>query len=82
MAEGYFVIGCDADGTTFDGPLSREELERALAEEEYGEVESFALSNPGTDGFCISLGDGQLLVIRGEIVVPKPKETVTAWSLP
>lgn len=81
MAEEFFVIGCTADGTTFDGPLSREEVEKRLAESYYGSTKRFASKNPGTDGFCIQLREDELLIIRGSIVQPKPDEVVTRWKV-
>jgi hypothetical protein len=81
MGEEFFVIGCTADGTTFDGPLTRETLEKRLAEDYYGSRTRFASRNPGVDGFCISLGEDELLVIRGSIMQPKPVDVVTRWEL-
>jgi len=65
MDETFFVVGSDADGTTFDGPISRAELENRLAENHYGAIKRFAYKNPGTDGFCIQLREDELLIIRG-----------------
>ena len=81
MSEEFFVIGCTADGTTFDGPLSRAELEKRLSENYYGSCPKFANKNPGTDGFCIRLDERELLIICGSIVQPKPAEVVTRWEV-
>ena len=81
MSEEFFVIGCTSDGTTFDGPLTRAELEKRLAESYYGSRVRFAPKNPGTDGFCIRLKDNELLIIRGSIVQPKSAEVVTRWEV-
>jgi hypothetical protein len=80
MADEFFVIGCSADGTTFDGPLSKETLEKRLAENYYGSHVTFATKNPGTDGFCIRL-KGELLIIKGSIVQPAAESVVTRWRL-
>lgn len=81
MAEEFFVLGCSADGTTFDGPLSRETLEQRLAENYYGPRQKFATKNPGTDRFAIRLREDELLIIRGSIVQPKAAEVVKRWEL-
>lgn len=81
MGEEFFIIKSTADGTTFDGPLTRETLEKRLAENYYGPNKRFAAKNPGTDGFCFRLDDDELLVIRGNIVQPKPSEVVTRWQV-
>lgn len=81
MSGDFFVIGCTADGTTFDGPLSRETLEKRLAENYYGRCKSFATKIPGIDGFCLQMGEDELLIIRGNIVQPKAQDVVTRWRV-
>lgn len=78
----YFIVGCDADGLTFDMVSSRE-LEKRLSEEYYGgRRKRFATEMPNTDGFTLQMDEDELLIIKGEIVTPQPEEVVKRWSLP
>lgn len=83
MGEGYFVIGCTADGLTLHGPLTAKELQERLASGYYGERRTrFCDLVPRVDGFCPVMEDEELLIIRGAIVQPKVVETATRWELP
>lgn len=82
MMDSYFVVGCSADGLTFDGPLTGRELEKRLAEDYYGGArKTFATKTPKTDGFALQMGENELFIIRGHVVQPKPKDVVTHRDL-
>jgi hypothetical protein len=77
----YFVVGCSADGITFDA-MSQHELEQRLADGYYGvRRKIFATKVPTVDGFAFEMDENELLIIKGEIVTPQPEEVVKRWSL-
>lgn len=81
--DSYFVVGCDADGLTFDGPLERSVLEERIKTGYYGSQRtSFRTTTPKPDGASLQMDENELFIIRGHVVVPTPKETVTRWELP
>lgn len=81
--KGYFVIGCTADGLTFDGPLTEADLLGRLAEGYYGtKTPKFLGSKPAVDKFCVMMSEDELLIIEGAIVQPEPVTTVTRWQMP
>lgn len=79
--DSYFVVGCSADGLTFDGPLTRHQLEKRLEEDYYGGDKTFIAKTPKTDGFVLEMQEDELFIIQGKVVLPKPKETVKRWDL-
>lgn len=79
----YFVIGCSADGLTFSGPLSKEELERRIESGYYGDSrKNFVTETPRTDGFALEMQEDELFIIQGKAVKPRPKESITRWEVP
>lgn len=83
--DSYFVVGCSANGLTFDGPLTKHELEKRLDSGYYGggydEGMKFRTVTPKTDGFALEMQEDELFIIRGQAVLPKPKEIVKRWDL-
>jgi hypothetical protein len=79
--DSYFVVGCSADGLTFDGPLTRQQLEKRLGEDYYGPNKTFVAKTPKRDGFALQMGEDELFIIQGKAVLPKPKEIVKSWDL-
>ena len=73
----YFVIH-NIDGDTYVDVLSAQELTERLNENYYGRSVEFldTVSNHDTNYW----GDGHL-IIKGEIVIPKPVETVTKYEV-
>jgi hypothetical protein len=84
MSQGYFVLRVSDDGdVAFDGPLSSDELRKRITpdddgETHYGRHVGFADHVPG----FLGLLDGKVLIIKGEVVVPQPVQTVTEYKLP
>lgn len=79
--DSYFVVGCSADGLTFDGPLTRHQLEKRLGEDYYGPDKTFTAKTPKTDNFALEMGEDELFIIQGKAVLPKPKDVVKRWDL-
>jgi hypothetical protein len=84
MSQGYFVLRVSDDGdVSFDGPLSSDELRKRITPDDdgetyYGRRIGFADSVPG----FLGLLDGRILIVKGEVVVPQPVQTVTEYKLP
>jgi hypothetical protein len=80
--DNYYVISSGEDGIDINGPLSESEVLDQLNEEYYG-THGFYAKIPDIDKGCFMERDGQekLLIIRGSIVVPQPKEVVKEWAL-
>jgi hypothetical protein len=84
--DSYFVLTSSEDGISIDGPLTESALLKQIADyrEDYDDEPRFYDRMPETDKCCFMQRDGEeaMLVIRGEIVVPQPKTTVTSWEMP
>ena len=80
----YFVVGCTADGLTFDGPLSQDELKKRLNDGYYrgDRAIKFLETTPRTDGFALQMDEDELFIIQGKAVVPKPQVVAKTWDLP
>lgn len=78
MKDIYFVI-LNSEGDTTVEALEKEELEERLSEGGYygniGFIEDMIVD---TD---TNYWGGKMLIIKGEIAVPKPKKIVEAWEL-
>lgn len=82
----YFVARQTEDGLAIDGPLSTEELQQRITPNpewegqcRYGHVDGFATTVGEVERSHL---DGKkLLIIRGEIAVPKAAEVVKKWSI-
>jgi hypothetical protein len=71
----YFVIMV-SDGDTFVEAMEKHTLLRALERFDYGDPDRVATELPPG-----KLGDGMLLIIKGEVVKPKPKTAVETWDI-
>jgi hypothetical protein len=71
----YFLIGTSEDGETSVTEYTAEQLEAKLngPDPDY-QIEKFVDKIPSND---TNYWDGRMILIRGEIVVPKVKEVVT-----
>jgi len=72
----YFIIS-NSDGDTTVDKISKEELLRRLNESYYGNVE---YKNQVEESDTNYWGEG-VLIIKGEIVVPEPIETVKEYDI-
>lgn len=75
----YFVIYTSEDGTYIE-QISGDELKKRLEEEYWGSAPAMLDEVPkDADPNCWPRG---LLIIRGEVFVPKPVQRVTEWEVP
>lgn len=83
----YFVLRCDEDGTTVQ-QLTAEELTKAITPDangytEHGKGLVFLDHIPRSDkGYWITEYERSMVIIKGEIVVPRPVQVVTKLELP
>ena len=81
MSELYFVVSSSEDGIDVQA-MKSEQLKRAIKEEYWGSEMSFVDEVPETDKGCfLGTDEGAILIIKGEIVVPKPKTVVKEWEV-
>lgn len=74
----YFVIKSNEDGISIES-VSEQELLEGLHDNSYGESPSFTEKLPNKP---IDLSEeSKLIIIKGEIVVPKPKFVVKEYKL-
>lgn len=73
----YFLISND-DGECTIRIKTQEELERELDAGHYGESPNF-IPEPWPDPELWR--DGEILLIRGQVVVPMPKKVTTRWRV-
>jgi len=90
---GYFVVTSGEDGTSIDGPFSKEELIKRITPDpkeegctRYGRILKFLDHVPSSDKgywdeFNIDDDERPILIIRGDIVVPKPVKVATSYDL-
>lgn len=79
MQELYYVVSCSEDGDTSLSAYTKEALERALAEQDWGsDVEIHTVSSGGSVDLQTKAG---IFIIKGTSVVPKEKAVVTKWSV-
>jgi hypothetical protein len=91
MSQPYFVIHKSEDGDLSVTQLSEEELKHCLQVEEgcnYWGTNDFLHSMPDEDVRGAGRFDlnsrgthRKLLIIKGQIIVPEPKQTVTEWQV-
>lgn len=80
MADRYFVLSGSEDGVYFDC-ITREEMLKRLTPDKWGGL--YYGDKPIASEVPKSLDCFTgLLIIKGEIVVPRPKTTVTEYELP
>ncbi len=81
--DNYFIIS-NSDGDTTVNQMNKQELVEALSNDEGEEGTSYW----GAVDFVKNLNEndtnywgGDILIIKGNIVVPKPKEVITSYAL-
>lgn len=72
----YFVITSDEDGGHIQR-FSKKELEKEL---EDGGIESLFKTSIENASMLSYWGD-EMLIIKGNIIVPEPKKEVTVWEV-
>ena len=83
---GYFIASSGEDGTTIQGPLSVDEVKERITPDKdgysyYGENVKFLDHVPDSDKGYWHCDDGEILILKGEIVIPKTKEMVTRFCI-
>lgn len=74
----YFIIAQTEDGINISEPLSKEEVLRRVEEKYYGNIPILNRMPLMIDS---SLYDNGLIIIKGDIVMPKPVQTVTKYDI-
>jgi hypothetical protein len=78
---GYFVLTRSGDDFEITGPLTESELLEYL--DRYPtDYETEPRFYEGVPNILRQRGEEGILIIKGSIVVPTPKTTVTSWALP
>ncbi len=77
MNKSYFVI-TNSDGDTCVDMITEEKLLKRLDEKYWGEDVKFLNEIPTSD---TNYWGETVLIVGGEIVVPKPKEIVVSYNL-
>lgn len=75
----YFVIR-NSDGDTSICQMTAEELKKALQEDDWGSNPDFIKPDSKYDRDTNYWGR-KLMIIKGEIIVPKAKQTVTEYEV-
>jgi len=78
----YFILRTCDDGPSFSGPMTEDEVLKRITPNKHGETHygpnpKFLKEVPSLDS-----SERALLIIRGEIIVPKVAEVVTKMTLP
>lgn len=77
----YFLITANEDGETYVTQISNiEKFLQELADGDYGKSPKF-LSDRREFSTDTNEWNGAMLLIKGEVVVPKPMEVVTKYSV-
>jgi hypothetical protein len=71
----YFVIYSSEDGEVSVERLSKEDLEKRLNENYWGDKPKFLSES---DDLAYNAG---LMIIKGELVTPQPKKVVEEWDV-
>lgn len=78
----YFVITSDEDGIEINAYEDRAELERAVDSLAFGMNVVYMDRIPPIDKGHFRIDFDGALIIRGDIVEPKPLTKVTQWKVP
>lgn len=93
MSEGYFIVTSGEDGTSIDGPFTKEKLLERITPDEteegytyYGRFLKFLDTVPSSDKghwdeFNIDDEERPILIIRGNIVVPKAVKVAASYDV-
>ena len=75
----YFVI-CNSDGDTTVSRMTAEELKKALNDKDWGENPEFITPDEKCDDDT-NYWAGGMMIIKGEIIVPQAKQTITEYEV-
>jgi hypothetical protein len=77
MTEQYYVISQNDDGEASVNVLTKEQLNQRLSENEY---RNYDCVSKVPKGYIEEWGKN-MVIIKGELVVPKPIKQVTKWEI-
>lgn len=82
----YFIITSGEDGISIEGPLSNGEVTERITPDSagytyYGKIDGFHEAVPKQDSGCFMESGKKLLIIKGEVIVPKAESVVTRYKL-
>lgn len=80
MGDNYFIITSGEDGINIRGPMTKSVLLRRL-KSDYGEDTVFLSEVPDIDKGCFLGHSFGMVIIKGDIVVPKEKRVVTEYDI-
>ena len=78
--EKYIVISPGEDGATIE-QLSKSVLLERIDEKYYGDIDFKTSLSPNIEDIDPNYWGDEILIIKGEIVVPQPVKTVTAFEM-
>lgn len=80
--ENYFVLTSGEDGISIS-MISKKELEKSLKEKDWGDKVKFLDRVPDIDKGCWGQDEDEeaIIIIKGEIVVPKAVKRVTEYEV-
>jgi hypothetical protein len=87
MSNYYFIVRSTEDGTRVDGPLDQKTVLGRITpngdgETYYGSNLEFLRSVPESDKGCwMGTSEGAILILKGEIVIPRVVEIVKKLAL-
>lgn len=85
MAEQMYFIIRNSDGDTRVQRVTQTELEKRLTVEDgahwYGTGGFMSIEDLEEKGYDTNYWGNNLLIIKGEVVVPHPVETVVQWAV-
>ena len=79
MNDTYFVVTASEDGDVYLNAYTKEALERALTDEDWGPDVRFLQVSRGQ--INLQEGGAGIYIIRGTTVIPKEQAVVTKWSV-
>lgn len=76
--EGYYIVYQSENGIGIQGPFNKEEALERVEEKFYGDLQAL---DKLPDMFGDQLESYGLVIIKGGIVVPTPKQVVTVYEM-
>lgn len=82
----FFILYCREDGIQIRGPFTKAELLKKITPDKdgatyYGTNNEFLSNIPDSDGPCWVADKDKILIIEGEIRIPRAKAVVTEFEV-
>ena len=83
----YFILKSGEDGTRIEGPFAWEQVQSRITPDKcgdtyYGDKLEFLSAIPQQDKGCWMARERSILIIKGQIVVPRAAKVVTEYVAP